>query len=67
MWPLKANVRAKFHLDPSNRLATVHQRYTQGRQTDNGPIAMGEPFYKRSPKNYGSFGDLTAKWKAFSL
>jgi len=27
---------AKLHLDPSNRLATVHQRY---RQTDNGPIA----------------------------
>ena len=21
------------------------------RQTDNGPIAYGEPFYKRSPKN----------------
>jgi len=32
----------KFHLDPSNRLATVHERYGQtDRQdrTDNGPIA----------------------------
>jgi len=30
---------AKFHLDPSNRLATVHERYRQDRETDNGPIA----------------------------
>jgi len=31
---------------------TVHQRYRQTGQTgqDNGPIAQGEPFYKRSPK-----------------
>jgi len=31
------------------------QRYSQTeqdrRQTDNGPIAQGEPFYKRSPQN----------------
>jgi len=26
------------HLDPSNRLATVHERHRQDR-TDNGPIA----------------------------
>ena len=44
-------LRAKFHLDPSNRLATVHERHRQDRQTgqtdrqdredrtDNGPIA----------------------------
>jgi len=35
-------VHAKFHLDPSNRLATVHERHRQGqtdRQTDNGLIA----------------------------
>jgi len=25
---------AKFHLNPSNRLATVHQRDRQDRQTD---------------------------------
>ena len=34
-------VHAKFHLDPFNRLATIHQRYRQDRQTDrqdNGPI-----------------------------
>ena len=45
---------AKFHLDPSNRFATVHERHRHDRQTDrtdNGPIALGEPFYKRSPKN----------------
>jgi len=57
---------AKFHLDPSNRLATTHQRYTdrhtytqidrqtdrtgQDRQTHSGPIILGEPFCS-SPKN----------------
>jgi len=25
----EAYLRAKFHLDPSNRLATIHQRYRQ--------------------------------------
>jgi len=47
--------RAKFHLDASNRMATIHQRYRQDTQTghtDNGTIAYGEPFYKESPKNY---------------
>ena len=35
----EAYLLAKFHLDPSNRLATIHQRYRQTAQTDNGPIA----------------------------
>ena len=46
----EAYLHAKFHLDPSNRLATVHQRYRQTGQADktdrtgqdiygNGPIA----------------------------
>jgi len=37
-----AYLHAKFHLDPSNRLATVHERYRQTYWTDrsdNGPIA----------------------------
>ena len=29
----------KFHLDPSNRLATVHQRHRQTDRQDNGLIA----------------------------
>jgi len=29
----EASLRAKFHLDPSNRLATVHQRFRQTGQT----------------------------------
>ena len=53
-----AYLHAKFHLDPSNRLATVHERYRQDtqtdrhtdKQTDNGLIGWGEPFYKRSPR-----------------
>jgi len=39
---VEAYLHAKFHLDPSNRLATMHQRYRRDRQTgqtDNGPIA----------------------------
>jgi len=45
----EAYPHAKFHLDPSNRLATIHQRCY--RQTDNGPIAQGEPFYKNATKD----------------
>jgi len=30
----EAYLHAKFHLDPSNRLATVHERHRQERQTD---------------------------------
>ena len=29
----EAYLHAKFHLDPSNRLATVHERHRQDRQT----------------------------------
>jgi len=38
----QAYLYAKFHLDPSNRLATVYQRHRQKRtdRTDNGPIAQ---------------------------
>jgi len=32
-------------------LATIHQRHRQTDRTDNGLIAQGKPFYKRSPKN----------------
>jgi len=49
----EAYPHAKFHLDPSNHLATVYERYRQTDRTDrtdNGPIAWGEPFYKLSPK-----------------
>jgi len=30
----RAYLHAKFHLDPSNRLATVHERYRQDRTRD---------------------------------
>jgi len=29
----EAYLHSKFHLDPSNRLATIHQRYRQTGQT----------------------------------
>jgi len=44
----EAYLRAKFHLDPSSRLTTIHQRYTD-RQTERSD-SICEPFYKRSPK-----------------
>ena len=36
----EAYSHAKFHLDPSNRLVTVHERHRPTGQTDNGPIAL---------------------------
>ena len=49
----EAYIRTNWHLVPSSRFATIHQRYRQTdrqeRQTDSGPIAFGEPFYKGSP------------------
>jgi len=34
----EAYLHAKFHLDPSNRLATVHERHRQDGQTDNSVL-----------------------------
>jgi len=34
-------LRAKFHLDPSNRLATIHQRHRQDRQTGQRSDSLG--------------------------
>jgi len=34
----EADLHAKWHLEPSYRLVTVHQRYRQADRTDNGPI-----------------------------
>ena len=37
MWPApRPTSDAKFHLDPSNRLATIHQRHRQNRQRQTG-------------------------------
>jgi len=46
--PRPISLHAKFYLGPFNRLATIHQRHRQDRQTDR---TTGEPFNKRSPKN----------------
>ena len=55
----EAYLHAKFYLDPSNSLATLHERNgqdrqdrdRQDRQTDNGPIAEGEPVRNGRPKS----------------
>ena len=53
----EAHLRGKFHLNPSNHLATIHQRHRQARQTgwtdrDTGQRSdsTGRTFLKRSPK-----------------
>ena len=45
----EAYPHAKFHIDPSSHLATVHQCHRQNR-TEKGLIAKGKPFYKRWSK-----------------
>jgi len=54
---VEAYLHDKFHLDPS----TIHQRRRQtgydrqtATRTDNGPIAQGEQFHKRSPNELRS-------------
>ena len=42
VWPRYTNVTDR---------QTGQQADRTDKQTDNGPIAQGEPFYKRSPKN----------------
>jgi len=34
----EAYLHTKWHLDPCNRLATIHQRYRQRHRQDNGPV-----------------------------
>jgi len=36
----EAYLHAKFHLNPSNRLATVHERYRQTDRTDRQVVAV---------------------------
>ena len=35
----EAYLGTKWHHDPSNRLATIHQRYSQTDRQDIGPVA----------------------------
>ena len=54
----EAYLHAKFHLDPSNRLATVHERYRPTGQSgqDRTEQTNGRP---KTQSNYGSGTDLT--------
>ena len=40
MWSGPRRTSIPWYLDPSNSLATIHQRHRQIGQTDNGPIAL---------------------------
>ena len=51
-------LHAKFHLDLSNRLATIHQRYGL---TDRIQRSDSIGRNKRSPKNFNDFSIIIAK------
>jgi len=56
---------------PQYNNITDRQDKQTGRHTDNGPIAYGEPFCRRSPKNVGStIGEVkwaNGCWKGYTL
>jgi len=47
----EAYVRAKFHLDPSNRLATVHQRYRRQDRTEQRSDSIRRTVLKTVAQN----------------
>ena len=48
----KAYLHAKFHLDPSNRLATVHERHRQTDRTGQRTDSIGRTVLQTiAPKN----------------
>ena len=52
MWPgSKPTSMSSFILIHPPIFAIIHQRHRQTGQTDDGPIAYGEPLYKRSARN----------------
>jgi len=70
MWPLagvEAYLRAKFHLDPSNRLATIYQRYRQDRQTGQLFEGIGRTVLQTVVQNCFIIGVLRTKTRFASL
>jgi len=66
---IEAYLNAKFRLDPSNRFATVHERYRQTGQTDRQrtdsigrtilQTVAQKPFWSLKMKaNFDRFGDI---------
>jgi len=64
----EAYLRARFHLDPSNRLATIHQRHRQtgqkrnedrNRFTDGRPKSFVDNDYECIRRNRGAGDDAT--------
>jgi len=52
VWPRYNNFVFQQNSAPCTNVTDRQDRTGQtDRQTDNGPIGQGEPFYKRSPKN----------------
>ena len=55
MWPGRGHLHAKFHLDPSKRLTTIHQRHRQTGQT----ITNGRPkTLKRTFAHHNNYSNL---------
>jgi len=57
---LAGGLHAKFRLDPSNRLTTIHQRHRQDMTDNERSDDIGRIVYKRSPKNRSYY--MVALW-----
>jgi len=59
-------LQAKFHFDPSNRLATIHRRYRQERQTrqtdKQRSNSIWQAVLQTVAQNLGRFGHLFFHW-----
>jgi len=65
----KCHLHAKFHLDPSSRLATVHQRYRQDRQLSDSVgwtilqmVAQKLPYFTDGLTNQHEILHRVANW-----
>ena len=58
----EAYLHTKFHVDPSNRLATIHQRYRHDRQTGQWSDSIGrtvlQTVAQKVPANFDKLRDL---------
>ena len=54
----EAYLHAKFHLDPSNRLATVHQRHRHDTQTGQWSSRIGRTVLQTVAQELRATGNL---------
>jgi len=60
----EAYLHAKFNLDPSNRLATINQRYRQDRQTGQRSDSIGRTVLQTvAPKSADFYAVFTVRFR----